>query len=84
QPRMPLARRSNERNPLPLLAAAQSPGPERIRDPLGEVRSMFPANHGQHEINGSLPPGTGRPIAIDLEDLLRDDRPLELFGELLI
>ncbi|EDT37124.1 hypothetical protein BamMEX5DRAFT_7098 [Burkholderia ambifaria MEX-5] len=84
EPRMPLARRSHKRNPLAFLATPQGPGAERIGNPLREIRPMFAADHRQHEIDGSLPARTGRPIAIDLEDLLRDDRPLELLGELLI
>ncbi|MDR9288224.1 hypothetical protein FEP05_05476 [Burkholderia multivorans] len=84
EPRMPLARRSHERNPLPLLAAAQRTGPERIGNPLRQLRPMLAADHRQHEIDSRLPAGTRRPIAIDLEDLLRDDRSLELLGELLI
>ncbi len=45
---------------------------------------MLAADHRQHEVDRGLTARAGGAIAVDFEDLLRDDGALELLGELLI
>ena len=81
---MTLAGRGHERNALTLLARAQYADAERIRDPLRQIGAVLARDHREHEVDGRLTARAGGAIAVDFEDLLRDDRALELLGELLI
>jgi hypothetical protein len=45
---------------------------------------VLTTDHRQHEVERRLPARAGRAIAVDLEEMLRDDRALELLGELLV
>src|SRR5262249_34602365 len=84
QTRMALTGRGHEWNALPLGARAQRADAKRIGDPLGKLLAVAARDHREHEVDARLAARAGRAIAIDLEDLLRDDRVLELLGELLV
>ncbi len=74
----------HERNALTFLARAQHADAERIRDAIREFGAVFAADHREHEVDGGLTARASRAIAVDFENLLRDDGALELLGELLI
>ena len=49
-----------------------------------EFAAVIARDHREHEVDARLAARARRAVAVDFEDLLRDDRALELLGELLI